>query len=95
MRRIQPCLGMDFRTHCRKERCRVKLPTADTPVPVTSDEETVLEYLSGGRLTASSEIAGALGCSRGKTVQIINRLIGKQKIRIEGAGRGTNYSLVH
>lgn len=72
---------------------KVILPTQNTKISLTSDEQSIFNYLSAGRLSSSSEIAKANGFSKGKTVQLLNSLVEKNVIKIEGAGRGTKYRI--
>ncbi len=71
----------------------VVLPTEDSKVPLSSDEQTIKDFLSNGRLASSSETAAAVGFSRAKTIQILNSMLEKKVVRKEGTGRGTRYRL--
>ncbi len=70
---------------------KVILPTQNVKTSLTSDEQSIVEYLSAGRLSSSSEIAKATGFSKGKAIQLLNSLVEKNMIKIEGSGRGTKY----
>lgn len=72
---------------------KVILPTQNVKISLTSDEQSIVNYLSEGRLSSSSEIAEANGFSKGKTIQLLNSLIEKRAIKIEGTGRGTKYRI--
>ena len=69
----------------------VTLPTINQMIATTSDERIVVDYLSGNRIGSSSEISSAIGFSKSKTIQLLNSLVGKGLIAIEGRGRGTKY----
>ena len=72
---------------------KVILPTQNVKTSLTSDEQSIVEYLSAGRLSSSSEIAKATGFSKGKAIQLLNSLVEKNMIKIEGSGRGTRYRI--
>lgn len=69
----------------------VILPTKNCKCPVTADEQKIIDYLSSGRLSSSSEIANEIGFSKAKTVQLLNSLVEKRSIVSEGNGRGKKY----
>lgn len=70
----------------------VTLPVVNKIPKVTPDERTVLEALSSGMILASSEIMEKTGMGRNKVVRIINSLIEKQYVIVQGSGRGTRYA---
>lgn len=72
----------------------VILPTKDFKRSVTTDEQKIIDFLSAGRLSSSSEIANEIGFSKAKTVQLLNSLVEKRSIISEGNGRGTKYRTV-
>ena len=72
----------------------VILPTQHMTVALTTDEESILDYLSGGRLASSSEIANANDFSKSKTIKLLKSMIEKSVVSIEGIGRGTKYRRV-
>ncbi|MBR6459661.1 MAG: putative DNA binding domain-containing protein [Actinomycetaceae bacterium] len=67
------------------------LPTRNAQVTLTPDEQKVFEYVSGGKVLSSSEIATAMGWSKGKTIQVIKALVASRLLKAEGSGRGTKY----
>lgn len=71
----------------------VVLPTQEGKAALSSDEQAIRDFLAGGRLASSSEIAAATGFSKAKTVQKLNSMVEKNAIRREGTGRGTKYRL--
>ena len=69
----------------------VILPVLNSLNVLTLDEKSIVNYLTSGRLSSSSEIAQAVGFSKAKTVQLLNSLVKKNVLKIEGKGRGTKY----
>ena len=69
----------------------VNLPVLTRKPSLTRDEQTVYDVLSPGRQFASSEITQLSGFSKAKTLRLINMLIEKKAVAVEGKGRGTRY----
>ena len=70
---------------------KITLPTQNSNVALTLEEQNIVNYLSLGRLSSSSEIAQAMGYSKAKAVQLLNSLVEKRILIVEGSGRGTKY----
>ena len=67
------------------------LPTLNSKIILTLDEQNIVNYLASGMLSSSSEIAQAMGYSKAKAIQLLNSLVEKRVLKIEGSGRGTKY----
>lgn len=70
----------------------VTLPVLSATMSVTSDENKLLELLTGEMRYSSSEIAEKLNWSKDKTVRILNALVDVGYVTKYGTGRGTRYS---
>ena len=70
----------------------VTLPVLSATMSVTSDENKLLELLTGEMRYSSSEIAEKLNWSKDKTVRILNALVDVGYVTRYGTGRGTRYS---
>ena len=70
---------------------KITLPTLNSNVTLTLDEQRIVDHLSSGRLSSSSEIAQTMGYSKAKAIQLLNSLVEKNALVIEGSGRGTKY----
>ena len=70
----------------------VMLPVKDRVTAMSTDEEKIYETIGKGRILMSSQIAGATGFSKGKTIQLLHSLQEKDLIKASGNGRGTKYS---
>lgn len=70
---------------------RIALPTLNSNPILTLDEQNIINYLASGRLSSSSEIAQEMGYSKAKAIQLLNSLVEKRVLKIEGSGRGTKY----
>ena len=70
----------------------VTLPVLSATMSVTSDENKLLELLTGEMRYSSSEIAEKLNWSKDKTVRILNALVDVGYVVKYGTGRGTRYS---
>ena len=70
---------------------KIILPTLNSKIILTLDEQNIVNYLASGMLSSSSEIAQAMGYSKAKAIQLLNSLVEKRALKIEGTGRGTKY----
>lgn len=70
---------------------KIILPTMNSNIALTLEERRIVDYLAAGRLSSSSEIAQAMEYSKAKTIQLLNSLVEKNALVIEGSGRGTKY----
>lgn len=70
----------------------VTLPALSATMSVTSDENKLLELLTGEMRYSSSEIAEKLNWSKDKTVRNLNNLLDAGYVIKYGTGRGTKYS---
>lgn len=70
----------------------VTLPALSATVSVTSDENKLLDLLTGEMRYSSSEIAEKLNWSKDKTIRKLNALVKAGYVVKYGTGRGTKYS---
>ncbi len=70
---------------------QVILPVVNRLPELITDEKVIFDLLAGGRKLASSEIVAASGFSKNKVIRLLNELIDKKYIKVEGQGRGTRY----
>ncbi len=69
----------------------VTLPTTTTDYKATNDEKRLLALLSKSIILSRTEIAETLGCSKDKTIRILNGLKKLGYIESHGRGRSTRY----
>jgi len=73
----------------------VTLPTIDSvpsSVKLTSDEDIIYNALSSIRLFSAQEISNNVHFNKSKTIRLLNSLLDKKCIKINGKGRATKYS---
>ena len=70
----------------------VTLPALAATVSVTSDENKLLDLLTGEMRYSSGEIAEKLNWSKDKTIRKLNALVKAGYVVKYGTGRGTKYS---
>lgn len=70
---------------------QVVLPVVNSSPELTSDEKVIFDLLAGGRMLASSEMVSVSGFGKNKVIRLLNDLIDKKYIKVEGQGRGTRY----
>ena len=69
----------------------VVLPTLSGAAPLTAEEERLLGLLPHNRLLSRGEIEVIWNLSRGKTIRLINALISKNRLALNGSGRAIKY----
>ena len=80
--------------HITENSLLVTLPVIEPVKKISSDEEKILNLLTGKRIYSSREIAEELKWSKDKTIRILNLLKESGRIQVTGRGRGTKYSQI-
>lgn len=70
---------------------QVILPVVNRLPELSPDEKVVFDLLAGGRKLANREIVEGSGFGKHKVLRLLNGLIDKKYVKVEGQGRGTRY----
>ena len=71
----------------------VELPTIDSKLSVSKDEQIILDYLNKGLLATSGDIVIGTGLSKDKVLRLIKNLINNGYVKVSGVGKATKYSI--
>lgn len=71
----------------------VELPTIDSKLSVSKDEQIILDYLNKGLLATSGDIVIGTGLSKDKVLRLMKNLINKGYVKVSGVGKATKYSI--
>ncbi len=71
----------------------VDLPTIDSKLNVTKDEQKILDYLNKGILATSGDIVIGTGLSKDKVLRLLKNLINNGYVKVNGIGKATKYSI--
>ena len=71
----------------------VILPLLKTDIAISEDEERIMLLLQKYKTMSSSDIVGLSGYNKAKVIRMLNSLLGKNKIKKIGVGRGTRYGV--
>ena len=71
----------------------VELPTVDSKLNVTKDEQKILDYLNKGILATSGDIVIGTGLSKDKVLRLLKNLINNGYVKVNGIGKATKYSI--
>lgn len=71
----------------------VELPTIDSKLNVTKDEQKILDYLNKGILATSGDIVIGTGLSKDKVLRLLKNLINNGYVKVNGIGKATKYSI--
>lgn len=69
----------------------VILPILDSKPALDRDEEKVLSVFSSGVLLSSSQVVALTGFGKDKVLRVLNGLVAKGLVSVQGSGRGTRY----
>lgn len=71
----------------------VELPTIDSKLSVSKDEQIILDYLNKGLLATSGDIVIGTGLSKDKVLRLMKNLINNGYVKVSGVGKATKYSI--
>lgn len=71
----------------------VELPTIDSKISVSKDEQIILDYLNKGLLATSGDIVIGTGLSKDKVLRLMKNLINNGYVKVSGVGKATKYSI--
>ena len=71
----------------------VELPTIDSKLSVSKDEQIILDYLNKGLLAKSGDIVIGTGLSKDKVLRLMKNLINNGYVKVSGVGKATKYSI--
>lgn len=71
----------------------VELPTIDSKLSVSKDEQIILNYLNKGLLATSGDIVIGTGLSKDKVLRLMKNLINNGYVKVSGVGKATKYSI--
>ena len=71
----------------------VELPTIDSKLSVSKDEQVILDYLNKGLLATSGDIVIGTGLSKDKVLRLMKNLINNGYVKVSGVGKATKYSI--
>ena len=71
----------------------IELPTIDSKLSVSKDEQIILDYLNKGLLATSGDIVIGTGLSKDKVLRLMKNLINNGYVKVSGVGKATKYSI--
>ena len=71
----------------------VELPTIDSKLSVSKDEQIILDYLNKGLLATSGDIVIGTGLSKDKVLRLMKNLINNGYVKVSGVGKATKYTI--
>ena len=71
----------------------VELPTIDSKLSVSKDEQIILDYLNKGLIATSGDIVVGTGLSKDKVLRLLKKLINNGYVKVSGVGKATKYSI--